>query len=581
MPIVPPVVLNQQQKSLLAQQQNTGTGDFMANLNAWAQAAAGDPSIAGAISSSAVMALLGVMVAAGLVDIGADPLDEAAGRLIARLIGPVMDATITGPMEAALSKFFRYKGPNVSNVIRLLEEGMISAPQARAALELDGIAEPFIGPLISRGLARFYKASLKDKQAQDQDTFKAQLGAVTTQLDLLKDDISRFSSDARAARNKYLTYSRRLKRSPGTAATSQGYIDDSLADAATTLDDINGALAVLDELSVPEGITVKLKPRPQIPTNWTPVDVANLAYWLRDLHIAIGRAWAEANLAQLEQQHQELSNLAAVKYEIPGPTVKPTAIAAADPFTGQTYASQAGDAITLTAPASAAAGDVLTIGLHVTLTQANTYLFYVKDDLGTIYTAPSVTNLVTSSSDSSFTYTMPNRTTNLTAQLYLVGSQTPTAQGTATITLAAVTPPPVTPTCPTGQHWDAALQKCVADVVTPPPVTPVAGDPSSFTISGNSPIQPGNNVSLVLHIVGPSRRTYKYTVTGSGIQTVSGSVTLDSSGVINYQTPLIAPEISVALTVRLLDPATGAQLASASKYITVQAQAGRGKITPV
>jgi hypothetical protein len=568
-----PFQLNTQQQGLLSQQPNTGTTDWLAALNKWAQGATSDPSVLATVSGSTVLAIIGVMAAAGIVDLGADPLDTAAGISIARVLSPFIDALLTEPITYSLHKFIRYKGPNVAQVTNLLADGTLTAAAARDALERDGIAEPFIIPIISRGLLKFNKANLQDSQAADSETFKVQLAAVTTQLDLLKDDISTFSTEAKAARTKYLTYSRRLKRSQGTESLNQGYIDDSRADAATALDDINAAIAVLNELSIPDGAELRIKAQPPIPTNYTPVDVANLAYWLRDLHIAIGRAWAESNLALLNSQHAEISALKAKQLEIPGPSTAYTPKVTPDPFTGLSYSSATGNAITLTGPATAKTGDIIQIGVNIHLATLGTYNSDVKDGSTIQFLGPMISAMYAQDYTTSFFYTMPATNVTLVGDLYSLGNATPISQGVLSITNSllapVVTPPVVTPPVVTPPVVTPPV--VTPPVVTPPVIPGVTGlkAPTSFTISSDTTIPAGSDIGLMLHVVGAPGSVYSFKVSYMLNQVRTGTITLSYSGLASSPLTSVKPSASGALTAQLMDPSSGTILATVTKTITV------------
>jgi len=463
----PPVALDTTQKTALAAQPNTGATDWLTAVASWAQATSQHPEVMGAMDASVVTAMVGVMTAVGLCIPWATPFDTAAGVLIGDMVAPVVEATVTNPMRAALAKYFRYSAPNVTRIVDLLTAGVIDSKLAREGLELNSIAEPFIGPIIHSGLQAADKTALAETQLQDSENFKAQLAATTTALDLLKTDVSRFSSEAKAARTKYLTYTRRLKRSQGTDALNQGYIEDSLADAATILDDINGVLSELNKLTIPEGSVLNIKPQPGIATNYTPVDVANLAYWTRDLHIAIGRAWSEGALALVQQQKADLAALKQKKYDIPPPAVKPPTSPTPDPFSGLTYNPGAPTSIAITAPLTAATGTSFNVGVSANLQYSGNVRITLSDGKNTLLNQMQFI-YVAEPYNGTVSVTMPGTDLILTAQIVDLTTLQVLATNSVTVTNSSIA---VTPTCPAGSHWDATTKACVLDTVTPPPVT--------------------------------------------------------------------------------------------------------------
>jgi Bacterial Ig-like domain (group 3) len=433
--------LNTKQTNVLAALPDVGTTDLMSDINAYFQSIGQDPQVLGAVDASLVGAVLGVMTAASIADVGADCFDFASGTLLAKLMSPLVDAVITGPAEAALTKYFRWSAPNVTRIIDLLQGGFIDTNLAREGFELNSIAEPFIGPLIASGLANLDKAQLTESQLNDSEIFKSQLASTTTSLDLLKPDITLIASEARAARTKYLTYTRRLKRSQGTHALNQGYIDDALADSATVLDDVNATLKQLMALGVPEGQEINLPPQPQIPTNYTPIDVANLAFWARDLHIAIGRAWSEASLALSQSQKAELQVLKSKTYVIPPPAVKPSNPVIADPFSGLVYKSGGIDVIQLTTPASAKSGDIVTVSVDLLLNNNQTYFWDLTDNGTVVFTSANISNVTPQHLTQTGTFKMPNANASLVAELRIGPTFTPAVSTSpATITLTTTTP---------------------------------------------------------------------------------------------------------------------------------------------
>jgi len=135
--------------------------------------------------------------------------------------------------------------------------------------------------------------------------------------------------------------------------------------------------------------------------------------------------------------------------------------------------------------------------LTVTITVANkTGTINVPVNVTANITSDSGTKLIewTCTQNVNFSVTTDRRTLNFTPSANGVynfrvtvtdDNNVKTAKDfTITVGGGTTTPPTTPPTCPAGQHWDAAQNKCVPDVVTPPEPTPTGAKYDS-NIQGN------------------------------------------------------------------------------------------------